>query len=324
MKLSPMAIGMTLGAVLMLLAGGLFFARTSVIVSVHPPAPLPVPAPPSAPGTNLQTYFVRGVVKELKPDGRTLIVDHEEIPNYMAKMVMPFKVKATNDLAGLGTNDQIHFRLNVAEFESWIDQVTKTGKAPVPAADPNRRSFRPVREVEVLKEGDPLPNYPLTNQLGQPFQTAQFKGRALAITFIFTRCPLPDFCPRMSRNFVTAMKQLKARPAGPTNYHFLSLSFDVEHDTPATLRNYAKGLEATQAADLSRWTFATGALIEIDDITERFGLAFARDPGSIQFNHNLRTVVIDAVGRVQKIFIGNEWKSDELVTEMIKAAEVKP
>ena len=75
---------------------------------------------------------------------------------------------------------------------------------------------------------------------------------------------------------------------------------------------------------MSRWTFATGALIEIDDITERFGLAFAREPGSIQFNHNLRTVVIDAVGRVQKIFIGNEWKSDELVGEMVKAAQAKP
>lgn len=319
-----MAIGMTLGAVLMmaLLVGGLFYGRTVVSVSVHPPVPPHVAAPPSAPSTNLQTYFVRGVVKDLKPDGRTVIVDHEEIPNYMAKMVMPFKVKATNELAGLGTNDQIHFRLNVAEFESWIDQVTKTGKAP--AADPNRRSFRPVREVEVLKEGDSLPNYPLTNQLGQAFQTAQFKGQALAITFIFTRCPLPDFCPRMSRNFITAMKQFKARPAGPTNYHFLSLSFDVEHDTPATLRNYAKGLEATQGADLSRWTFATGALIEIDDITERFGLAFAREAGSIQFNHNLRTVVVDAGGRVQKIFIGNEWKSDELVTEMIRAAQAKP
>ncbi len=322
MKLSPLIIGMTLGAVLVvLLVGSLFFVRSSV--STSPSAPTPVPPPPSPPSTNVQTFFVRGVVKELKADGKTVVVDHEEIPNYMAKMVMPFKVKDTSQLASLGTNDQIHFRLNVAEFESWIDQVTKTG-TEASLADPNRKSFRLVREVEVLKEGDALPNYPLTNHRGEAFNTAQFKGQALAITFIFTRCPLPDFCPRMSRNFAEASKRLKALPDGPANYHLLSVSFDVEFDTPLTLQNYAKGVAAQHQADLSKWDFATGKLIDIDDLTERFGLTFARDPGSIQFNHNLRTVVIDAAGKVQKVFIGNEWKVSDFVAEVVKATQAKP
>ena len=142
--------------------------RSTITVA---PASGPV-APPSATasGTNLQTFFVRGVVKELKADGRTVVIDHEEIPNYMAKMVMPFKVKDTNQLAGLGTNDQIHFRFNVAEFESWIDQVTKTGTAVAPVVDPNRKNFRLVRDVEVLKPGDALPDYSFTNQRGEAFQ----------------------------------------------------------------------------------------------------------------------------------------------------------
>jgi len=329
MKLSPMVIGMALGAVVMLFGTGYFVWRKyAAILAGFGPAPVSTvakPASSSAPAsTNLQTFFVRGVVKELKADGKTVVIDHEEIPNYMAKMTMPFKVRDTNQLASLGTNDQIHFRFNVAEYESWIDQVTKTGTAAAPLADPNRKSFRIVREVDVLKEGDALPDYPFTNQRGEAFRTAQFKGRALAITFIFTRCPVPDFCPRMSYRFAEADKKLRARPDGPQNYHLLSLSFDVDYDSPPVLQNYANRVKAQHEADLSRWTFATGKLIDVDDITERFGLVFPRDPEKPVFNHNLRTVVIDAAGKVQKIFIGNDWKADALVAEMVKAAKAKP
>lgn len=320
MKLSPLVIGMAVGAVLMaVLAAGLFGVRSSVSVPVPVTAPMAV----TSPSTNVQTFFVRGVVKELKPDGKTVVVDHEEIPNFMAKMTMPFKVKDTNQLANLGTNDQIHFRFNVAEYESWIDQVTKTGAAAAPVADPNRKSFRLVREVEVLKAGNALPDYPFTNQRGEAFRTAQFKGQALAITFIFTRCPVPDFCPRMSLRFADTDKRLRALPNAPTNYHLLSLSFDVDYDTPVVLLNYANRVKAQHSADLSRWTFATGKLIDIDDITERFGLIFPRDSEKPVFNHNLRTVVIDAAGKVQKVFIGNDWKADALAEEMVKAAKVK-
>ena len=324
MRNGGLIAGVVLGAVIVVV--GLFFLRGTTVVTVHHsmPAPVAVATGSPAPSTNLQTFFVRGVVKELKADGRTVVIDHEEIPNYMAKMVMPFKVKDTNQLAGLGTNDQVHFRFNVAEFESWIDRVTKTGTAPAPVADPNRKNFRLVREVEVLKEGDALPAYTFTDQRGQPFRTADFKGRALALTFIFTRCPVPDFCPRMSLRFAQTDKQLRALADGPANYHLLSLSFDVDYDTPPVLQNYANTVKAQHGADLGRWTFATGKLIDIDDITERFGLVFPRDAEKPVFNHNLRTVVIDPAGKVQKIFIGNDWKADELVTEMVKAAKVKP
>ena len=128
----------------------------------------------------------------------------------------------------------------------------------------------------------------------------------------------------MDFRFAEVTKQIKGMPAGPTNYHLISLSFDVEHDTPIVLLNHASRVKAQHGADMSQWSFATGALIDIDDLTERFGMTFSRDSGTIAFNHNLRTVVVDAAGKVQKIFVGNEWKADALVAELVKAATAKP
>ena len=113
---------------------------------------------------------------------------------------------------------------------------------------------------------------------------------------------------------------MSAQPDGPKNWRLLSISFDPEHDTPATLQAYARRYQY----DPKQWSFVTGALIEIDAITEQFGLEFFREAGStFNFNHKLRTVVVDAQGRVQQVFVGNEWKVDDFVTEMVKAAEVK-
>jgi protein SCO1/2 len=266
-----------------------------------------------------QMFFVKGVVKELKPDGKTVIIDHETIPNYMEKMTMPFDVKDPKELAGLSTNDQVHFRLVVTPDDGWIDQVTKVGFVlPAPPGQP-QKSFRRVREVLPLKIGDAMPDYPFTNQLGQAISLGQFKGQALALTFIFTRCPFPDFCPRMLNSFSDAYKKLKEQPGGPQNWHMFSISFDVEFDTPATLKKYSE----RYTPDPRHWSFCTGALIEIDAITEQFGLTFSREGNTFNFNHNLRTVVIDAVGKVQRIFIGNEWKASELAEELVKAAAVK-
>jgi protein SCO1/2 len=270
--------------------------------------------PPSQTAT--QIFSVQGVVKELKPDSKTVVIQHEDIPNYMRAMTMPFEVKNTNELAGLGSGDQVTFRLLVTETDGWIDQVRKLGSTNAPEPPP-RDTFRRVRFVEPLNIGDALPDYGFTNELGRAIHLAQFKGQALAFTFLYTRCPLPNFCPRMSSNFADAAKRLAARPDAPTNWHLVLISFDPEHDTPEVLKNYAK----RYPHDTNHWDFATGALIDIDAITEQFGLMFPRE-GAI-FNHNLRTVVVDARGNVQKVFTGNEWKADDLVAEIVKGAGAK-
>jgi len=269
-------------------------------------------APAKTQHTNQQSYQVKGVVLEVMPLEKSVKIKHEEVPDYMPAMTMPFDVKDTNELAGIEAGDPVSFRLLVTDTEGWIDQIRKIG--PKTNVLPTTGPFRLVRDVEPLIEGDLLPEYHFTNQFGKPFGTRDFKGQALAIEFLFTRCPLPNFCPLLAKNFSAAQKQLLATPNAPTNWHLLTISFDPEFDTPAVLKSYAESHQYNPA----HWTFATGEQIEISAIAEQCGLLISRDESG-GFNHNLRAVVIDAHGRVRRMFIGNEWKPEELIEELIKA-----
>ena len=277
------------------------------------------PRSPSAQdsATNLQIYAVKGLVRGLDPGNAVVHIEHEAIPGYMQQMTMPFDVKDTNGLSGLLVGDAVSFRLLVTATEGWIDQIVKIPLERVVLKPKPRPPVRVTRVVEPLEAGDPIPDYPFTNELGRAISLHQFHGQALGLTFIFTRCPYPTFCPRMSANFAQACQQLLARTDGPTNWHLLSVSFDPDYDTPAVLKAYGEGY----AHDPTRWSFATGAMIDIDAITEQFGMMFA--PDGAFFSHNVRTAVIDAHGRVQRIFAGNEWKVADFVAEIISAASVK-
>jgi len=275
--------------------------------------------------TNQQIFQVKGIIVNVKAGTKEVEIKHEEIPGYMPAMTMPFDVRNTNELAGLAPGDAVAFRMIVTDTEGWIDQIRKLGPAgtngPVAVVDPltgQPGKIRIVRDLEPLNEGDPLPEYHFTNQFGQRISTAQFKGQALAITFIFTRCPFPAYCPFTAHNFTETQLKLSARPNGPKNWHLLTISFDPEFDTPRVLKAYGEAYKY----DPERWTLATGAIVDVMAIGEQFGLAFYPEKTGI-ISHNLRTVVIDPAGRVQKIIVGNTWTSDELVEEMVKAAGVK-
>jgi protein SCO1 len=271
------------------------------------------PAKPLATSTNPTIYQVKGVVVELSPAEKTVRIKHEEIPGYMAAMTMHFEVRDTNELRGLEAGDHVAFRMLVTDTDGWIDQIRKLPR-PTTNSPPTTGPFRFVRDVEPLKVGDVLPEYHFTNQLRQAISTSQFRGRALAITFIFTRCPFPTFCPRTMENFAETQRKLLALVNGPTNWHLLTISFDPDFDTPAVLKAYGQ----SHGADPRRWTLATGALFDITAIAEQFGLTFWSEAGGI--SHNLRTAVIDHAGRVQKVFVGNKWASEELVAEMVEAS----
>ena len=275
-------------------------------------SPEPQPQAVSVQHTNLQTFQVKGVVIEVKPREKSVTIKHEDIPNYMPGMTMPFDVKDTNELTGIEAGDPVTFRLLVTDTEGWVDQIRKTGPKTnvLPANAPIVRA----RDVEPLNEGDVLPEYHFTNQFGKIFSTQDFKGQALAIEFLFTRCPLPNFCPLLANNFAEAQKQLLAMPNAPTNWHLLTISFDPDFDTPAVLKNYADA----HGYDPAHWTFATGDKTEIYAIAEQFGVFITRDENG-GFSHNLRAAVIDANGHVRKILIGNEWKPEELTQEILKA-----
>ena len=266
----------------------------------------------SPPATNL-SFIAKGTVRELRPNDQAVLIAHDAISNYMPAMTMSFKVRQTNELAGLGVGNEISFRLWVGAEESWIDQIAKTGKRDAPTGAPNGPA---TGTVSPTTNRQALLDYQFTNQLGQAVSLSQFKGQALAITFIFTRCPIPEYCPRLSRNFAEAAQKLRALPEAPTNWHFLSVSFDPAFDTPEVLQAYA----GSYHYDPKHWSFITGAPDKIAELAQASEVTATRD-GSF-YNHNFRTLIINANGELQMSFPVSGNLSDAIVTEMLKAAAV--
>lgn len=283
------------------------------------PANMTHPANPSAnsagSSTNRQTYEVKGVVKEVMPERKKAKIAHEEIPGYMEAMTMLLDVKDAAELKDLQAGDNIMFRMVVLENDGWIENIRKLDgpRTPLPADPPLRRAAI----VEALGVGDAVPEYTFTNMLGQVVKLSELKGRAVGFTFIFTRCPFPTFCPRMNMNFAAAYKQLSEMPNAATNWHLMSISFDPDHDTPKRLAEYS----AMYKPNPEKWSWMTGAMIDIDAITEQVGLVFSFEKGT--FVHNLRTVVVDKNGIIRQNLRGNEWKPEDLVNEIIAGAEGK-
>ena len=284
------------------------------------PESLPPPASPTASTVATQQAFqVRGVIVGLVAGSKTVRIRHEEIPDYMPAMTMPFEVRNTNELAGLIVGDTVSFQMNVTETDGWIERITKqTAVATNANILPPNAPMRIVREVEPLSVGDLLPEYQFTNQLGRAVSLSALRGNAIAITFIFTRCPFPTFCPLMSNNFKAVHEMLETIPNSPTNWHLLEITIDPEFDTPERLNAYAGRFRSNDA----RWSFLTGSLMDATAFGEQFGLQFIREPGG-SISHNLRTVVVDAAGKVQAIIPENKWTPEELTQEIIKAAAVK-
>ncbi len=262
--------------------------------------------------TNVQIYQARGVVKELPPGGKTVFIKHEEITNYMPAMTMEFRPADTNELKGLEPGDRVTFRMLITEDSGWIDHIVRIGKG-APAA-PASAVSKPIVVIPSLKVGDQMPDFTLTNEFGNAITLSQYRGQALALTFIFTRCPFPEFCPRMSNQFQAAARRLAAQSGGPTNWHLLSISFDPENDSPEVLKRYAE----FHQYDPSHWNFATSSTSNVMKLAKLCDLTVQRDGPS--FTHNLRTVVLDTEGRVKDILIGNEWSAEELAGELAAAA----
>ena len=259
--------------------------------------------------TNPRTFTAKGTVMEIKLDGRTVVIQHEAISNYMAAMTMPFKAKATEELAGLHRGDEISFQLQVTESESWVDGITKIGMVSLPPIQTPAQS-------PPGRSNHPLLDYKFTNELGQAVNLNDFRGQALAITFFYTRCPIPDYCPRLSKNFQEAQQKLESLPGAPVNWHLLSISFDPEFDSPQLLKAYGDSYQS----DPKHWSFLTGPADKIGELARQSGLSVQYDAGA--FNHNFRTLVIDANGHLQMIFPTSGDLSDQIVAEIIKAATV--
>jgi protein SCO1/2 len=285
--------GAGLGAV------GIFFA-----VSVH------------AATTN---YLVRGVVKQIDLADHQLVIAHESVPNFMEAMTMPFNVKDGAIPDGLAVGATIRFEFHVNDTESWIDGIKQIAAAPSERNHTNIMvnpgAITASNSSTAVSEGDRtlLRNFKFTNELGQPVSFSDFRGQAVALTFFFTRCPVPDFCPRLSRNFQEAESKLGAMENAPTNWHLISVSFDPGRDTPDVLKAYAQ----TYHYQPEHWSFLTGPSDRISQLARVCGVQVEQNNGL--FNHNFRTIIIDASNHLQMVFPTSGDLSDSIVQELLKA-----
>lgn len=258
------------------------------------------------------TYDVKGRVAGIDDGGETLVVEHEEIPGVMPPMIMPLPVADPDMTASLEPDDAISVTMRVSGDSTWIaavQSIPDTAVARNPAQTVTPLGDGADGETPMLEEGDRVPaDLTLRDQNGNRIRMADFRGRALALTFIYTDCPLPDFCPLMSKRFATLQPTLRERFGDQA--HLLSVSFDPATDTPAVLRAYA----AEYTDRLDTWTFATGDTSQVKRATRLFGVYTQPEEGEI--THNLVTAVIRPDGTVRRLFRGNEWTPDDITQTM--------
>lgn len=256
-------------------------------------------------------FQVRGIVRGFAPDRSTVDVLHEDIPGFMPSMTMPFTVKEEKEIAELKLGDAIQFRMIVTEKDLFLDQVRKIAATDVRIKAPSPAASAAPRAAERLKEGEIVPFFGLTNQDSLRITAETFRRHPFVLTFVFTRCPVPNFCPRLSHNFAELQNAIKANPA-LAGTRLLSVTLDPAFDTPAILKKYAE----YQQADPAVWTFATGEQAQIDNLTQSFGVYVQPEAGTI--SHGLATALIGPDGSVIRIWRGNSWQPVEVIAELRK------
>jgi protein SCO1 len=280
-----------------------------VLTGCKPEAPAP-----KADASAMQAYDGRGIVRQIAPDRREATIQHGAITNFMGAMTMDFTVKNTNELQNIAPGDEITFKLLVTEKNSWIESVRFVSHVVEEVTNHVFVFHAPSAE---LKPGDPLPDFTFTAEDGRAVHFSDFRGHVLAFTFFFTRCPLPDFCPRMDLNFAATRTLLRAAPDAPTNWQFLSISFDPDFDLPDKISNYATYY---RQADADRWLFSVADTNTLAGLSPLLDLMIGHEDNSI--SHNLRTVVLDPQGRIARQFDGNQWTPQELADAIRDAAKI--
>jgi protein SCO1 len=260
---------------------------------------------------NEKRYHVTGKVIAINKSEKTATINHDEIQGYMESMTMDFTVKSDSDLDKMKPGDQITGTLVITDTSSWIEimAITQGGAALTPT------TIVPGEP----KPGDEIPDFTLVNQDGKSIRLAQYKGKALALTFVYTRCPQPDQCTLMSNNFAAIEKELQPQPDAYAKTHLLSITFDPEYDTPKVMRSYGASHTGRYSDEaFKHWEFVTGTAEQVRGIAEYFGVRSFKDSatGKEELIHSLRTAVIDPQGKLVKLYRGNEWKPAEIVADL--------
>ena len=262
-------------------------------------------------GSSERSYSLQGQILDVAADHQQATIKHDEVKGLMPAMTMPYKVKNPELLGGMAPGDLVNATLVIVSNDAYLTAVKKVGQAPIEkpavAEAPSASSG-----FELLKIGDDVPDMEFVNQDGQKQRFSSMRGAPVAITFIYTACPLPTFCPLMDRHFASIQQVIKSDPA-LKKVHLVSVSFDPITDTPPVLKKHARALDA----DLRRWTFLTGDRDDIDQFAARFGMSVTRAQNNpLDITHTLRTAIVDADGKLVKVYTGNEWTPEKVLMDL--------
>lgn len=254
-------------------------------------------------------YELQGQILAVRPERSEVVIKHGDIKGFMPGMTMPFKVEDAALLQGKEAGDLVTATLVVGEVNAHLSTLVKTGHAPVEIPPPPP-------PTDVRQPGQALSDAALVDQNGAPISLGVYRGHRVALTFIYTRCPLPEFCPLMDRHFASVQKTIASTPA-LADVRLISVTLDPAFDTPAVLKPYAK----RRGADPKVWSFVTGEPAEVNRFGSQLGIYIEHNPQNpTDITHNLRTVVIDTEGRLVKVHNGNMWTPSELIADLSAVA----
>ncbi len=259
-------------------------------------------------------YELQGRVVAVDSGSHELTIAHEDIPGLMPGMTMPFLVARDEDwiFGKIGPGDRIHATLVMTDHAE-LQEISFT-KASDAGSDGTSN-------LRIPEPGDVVPDFTLVNQSGKTIHFDQFRGKPLLLTFIYTRCPVPDFCPLMSNNFSEVLKQLQRIPKVFAKTQLLSISIDPEYDEPSVLRSYGKVYAGDVDRDFQHWQFASGSPEQVRKAADFFGLSYNQKEGQVV--HTLQTVLIGSDGKIAKVYTGNQWRPSVVAADYASAATVR-
>jgi protein SCO1 len=257
-------------------------------------------------------YVLVGRVISKDPVTQQLVIDNNDIPGFMPAMTMPYAVKDPDGFARVQLADIIQADVVVGPAgKFWLDHLVVTGKG---AAKSSAQGATP----HVLMIGDMAPDVPMTNQDGKKIHFGQFKGKTILLTFIYTRCPFPDYCPLLSSRFAEIQKELAKNPGDYNGTHLISISLDPDFDKPAVLRKYGLSYLQNDPRGFEHWDFVSTTPADLQTLVSSFGLSYS-DQNS-QISHSMNTILLAADGTVANMWPGNGWQTSEVIDVMRHAA----
>ncbi len=253
-------------------------------------------------------YDLKGTIVSIDKANQSAIISHEEVKDFMDAMTMPFKLKDAWPLDVMKPGDEVQAALVVTDDSAWLEDVVVVQKSAAQTTGTPESSAIP-------KPGDMVPDFRLVNQDNKLVRIAQYKGRALLLTFIYTRCPVPEYCSLMSSHFAEIERELQKDAALYKKTHLVSVSFDPAYDTPKVLRSYGAAQTGNYDKEtFSHWEFVTGEAEEVKKVAQFFGLTYLPEKG--EFVHSLQTALIAPDGKLVKLYSGNKWKPSDVVADI--------